>query len=259
LVAAFDDPRVAAAGGLIRPANGLSTPVATYGAVERLVHQQVTGRAKDRLRLAPAILGSNCAYRRRDLEATGGFPGGALLEDSHLTVDLARRGRSVRFLPAAVATDRVPETLGGYWRQHVRWGRGFHDVAQSQAGGRRQRAGEAQIPGLLRLELWMFSLGYLDRLALLLGTVLLAVAPQRSGAAGWRRPLAVLVGANLALPYLQMGLALRAERAPAAWWLRLPLVPIFFAVDLAAAVWSLLLSLARRPRMWQPTERPAGA
>ncbi|MCB0242820.1 MAG: glycosyltransferase family 2 protein, partial [Anaerolineae bacterium] len=128
IIEAFADSSVAAAGGMIRPANGLVTLTASYAAVERLVHQQVTMRAKDRLDLAPAILGSNCAYRRSDLEAAGGFPGGAFLEDSQLTVAFARQGRRTRFLPQAVAFDQVPETLGGYWRQHVRWGRGFVDV-----------------------------------------------------------------------------------------------------------------------------------
>ena len=137
IVAAFDDPLVAGAGGLIRPRNGLATPSATYSAIERLVHQQVTLRAKDRLDLRPAILGSHCAYRRSDLQAAGGFPGGAFLEDSQLTVDFARGGRRTRFLPGALATDHVPETLRGYWRQHVRWGRGFHEVAEKRSAGDR--------------------------------------------------------------------------------------------------------------------------
>jgi hypothetical protein len=67
--------------------------------------------------------------------------------------------------------------------------------------------------------------------------------------------LAVLIGANLVLPYMQMALALVAERAPLAWWLRLPYVPFFFLVDIAAAGWSTILSLTRRPRVWLATER----
>ena len=135
IAATFADLDVAAVGGLIRPANGLASLIASYAAVERLVHQQVTMRAKDRLNLAPAILGSNCAYRRSDLAAAGGFPGGAFLEDSYLTVAFARQGRRTRFLPEAIASDGVPETLRGYWRQHVRWGRGFVDVAAGEGDG----------------------------------------------------------------------------------------------------------------------------
>lgn len=273
IVAAFDDPMVAGAGGLIRPRNGLATPSATYSALERLVHQQVTQRAKDRLDLAPALLGSHCAYRRRDLEMAGGFPSGALLEDSHLTVMLARQGRKTRFLPNAVATDQVPETLRSYWRQHVRWGRGFHDVALRQAASSapprsrgstlgsavsRQPSAVSRLQAsrlVLRLELWMFALGYLDRLALLMGFGLLVIDRVTRARSKRGKALAALVGVNLILPYVQIALTLVAERASLAWWLRLSCVPFFFVVDIAAAAWSILLSLARRPRVWQQTER----
>lgn len=269
IVGAFDDLYVAAAGGLVRPSNGLVTPVATYSAIERLVHQHVTLRAKDRLKLAPAILGSNCAYRRRDLEMVGGFPGGAYLEDSQLTVDLARLGRGLRFLPGAVAQDSVPETLAGYWRQHVRWGRGFHDVAKtqlrqrrvSQCSAGRETGEESPKAGLLlRLELWLFALGYLDRLALVLGAWLM-VAWRVVVGQGWpkaMRLLAAMVGLTFLLPYAQIVLTLLAERATRAWWLRTPLVPLLFLVDTAAAVWSLMANLSQRPRAWQPTERTVG-
>jgi cellulose synthase/poly-beta-1,6-N-acetylglucosamine synthase-like glycosyltransferase len=257
IVAAFDDPAVAGAGGLIRPANGLASPAATYGAIERLVHQQVTLRAKDRLDLAPALLGSHCAYRRSDLEAVGGFPGGAYLEDSHLTMAFARRGRRTRFLPGAVAADRVPETLAGYWRQHVRWGRGFHDVALQQAPSLVMDPPEVTSPVrfVLRLELWLFALGYLDRLALLLGGALWIGGRSTRPRPASGKLLAALVGSSLVLPYVQIALALAAERVSVAWWRRLPLVPLFFLVDIAAAVWSAGLSVARRPRLWQQTER----
>ena len=266
IVAAFDDPMVAGAGGLIQPSNGLKTPAATYSALERLVHQQVTQRAKDRLDLAPALLGSHSAYRRHDLELAGGFPGGALLEDSQLTITFARQGRRTRFLLDAVATDHVPETLHSYWRQHVRWGRGFHDVALQQTATSappppkgstlrsaisRRQAGRL----VLRFELWIFALGYLDRLALLIGASLLAIDKVTRSRSKSSKAMAALIGVNLILPYVQIALALVAERASLAWWLRLPLVPFFFLIDIAAAAWSILLSLARRPKRWQQTER----
>ena len=274
IVAAFDDPMVAGAGGLIRPRNGLATPSATYSAIERLVHQQVTLRAKDRLDLRPAILGSHCAYRRSDLLTAGGFPGGAFLEDSQLTVDFARGGRRTRFLSDALATDHVPETLRGYWRQHVRWGRGFHEVAERQAraagqisgfseetGDRREETGDRRAETgdrrafALRLELWLFALGYLDRLALMLACGLLAQKRATRARSSEGGLLAAMVGMTLLLPYAQIVLALAAERTALSWWLRLPLVPFFFLIDIAAALWSTMLSLARRPRVWQQTER----
>lgn len=275
IAAAFADPSVAAAGGMIRPANGLASLTASYAALERLVHQQVTMRAKDRLDLAPAILGSNCAYRRSDLAAAGGFPGGALLEDSHLTVTFARQGRRTRFLPEAVASDQVPETLRGYWRQHVRWGRGFVDVAAGAGGGmsgasRRldRRLKPASDSGKLaeassararaagrRVELALFSLGYLDRLALLAGVGLVALRGKAGRRGRIDRALRALLAVNVLLPYAQIVAVLAAERATLAWWLRLLVLPAFFVVDAAAAFWSMALSARRQPRTWQQTER----
>ena len=274
IAATFADPDMAAVGGLIRPANGLASLIASYAAVERLVHQQVTMRAKDRLNLAPAILGSNCAYRRSDLEAAGGFPGGAFLEDSYLTVAFARQGRRTRFLPEAIASDGVPETLRGYWRQHVRWGRGFVDVAAGEGDGmaasrrlvRRLKpasgsgkpasAGSWRAPDAARhAELTLFSLGYLDRLAVLAGVGLMALRRAAGKRGRVDAALARMLAANVLLPYAQIAAALAAERASLAWWMRLPVLPLFFAVDAAAALWSVMLSAGRRPRTWQQTER----
>ena len=67
--------------------------------------------------------------------------------------------------------------------------------------------------------------------------------------------LARMLAANVLLPYAQIAAALAAQRASLAWWMRLPVLPLFFAVDAAAALWSVMLSAGRRPRTWQQTER----
>ena len=92
-------------------------------------------RAKDRLELAPALLGSNCAYRRQPLMACGGFRDGALSEDSDLTVTFYREGYRVRFMEDAVSYQQVPQSLDGYIKQHIRWGRGLNDVARVHSFG----------------------------------------------------------------------------------------------------------------------------
>lgn len=63
LVAPFTEPRVAAASGQMRVANGANSPAAFYAHLESLVNQFITMQGKERLKLAPALLGSNCAYR----------------------------------------------------------------------------------------------------------------------------------------------------------------------------------------------------
>ena len=73
----FYAPRVAAVTGFTRVLNPIASPSAFYSTVESYTNQLVTIRAKDRLGLAPALLGSNCAYRREPLLACGGFRDGA--------------------------------------------------------------------------------------------------------------------------------------------------------------------------------------
>lgn len=254
----FADPRVGAVSGRTEPGNALASPSAYYAAIERLVHQHLTLVAKDRLHLAPAILGSHCAYRRPLLHALGGFTPGAFLEDTDLTVRIATAGYHTRYVESTPAYDEVPATLRGYWRQHLRWSRGFQDVAIAR---RRNllpgRPGDAApshpSPGpLLRLELLLFSLGYLDRLALLAAAALLlgdALFGLHFDFPLW---FFLLV---LALPYLQVLAALWRVRRPLTWWVRLPYLFLLFPIDLLVVARSALDTLLDRPRRWIPTPR----
>ena len=81
----FADALLAAVSGRLVAVNALASPAAYYTAVESLVHQLVTLRGKDMLRLGPPLLGSNNGYRRAALAQVGGFRPGAFLEDSDLT------------------------------------------------------------------------------------------------------------------------------------------------------------------------------
>ncbi|MCC7361311.1 MAG: glycosyltransferase [Anaerolineales bacterium] len=249
LAAAFTAQDVAGASGQMRVSNGDASPAAAYSAIESLVNQFVTMRAKDRLRLAPALLGSNCAYRGAALAAVGGFRRGALLEDSDLTVALAQAGGRTRFVAASVSEHRAPVTLRGYVRQHLRWNRGFHQVSGLRLGDLWRRPG-LSLPH--KLELTFFALGYADRLALLAGAACTAVDAWRPGTFGF--PLWVWA-AYFGLPALEMAAApaLAGER-PAAY-ARLAVVPFFFVIDIAIAAWAAAQSALRRPARWAATER----
>lgn len=249
LVAVFDEPRVGAASGQMRVANGDQSPAAFYAHIESLVHQFVTMRGKERLNLAPALLGSNCAYRLPALQSAGGFRRGALLEDSDLTLALALAGWQTRFVPESISEHSAPATVRGYLQQHLRWNRGFHQVL----GGR--------LPALwtnprlslpLKLELTFFALGYADRLALLAGAVFTAVDVVRPGTFGFP-PFVWLL--YFAVPALEMLAALALAREPASMYARLAYVPFFFALDIAVAAWSSAQSALRRPVRWTQTER----
>ncbi|HLF26094.1 MAG TPA: glycosyltransferase [Anaerolineae bacterium] len=255
LLAAFDDPGVAGASGRTIPLNPTASLPAYYATVESLVHQLITMQAKDRLDLAPALLGSNCAYRRDALEQAGGFRPGVLLEDSDLTLAFARQGYRLRFVPESIAWHQVPETAGGYVRQHLRWARGFNDVARDHTRG---VLADRRLPLHLRFELTLFALGYLDRLALLA-----ALGVTMSRRVLWpdqRRKtkdefLDWMLRFALLMPLVQIVAALSRARASRAMWVRLPAIPLLFSLDVWVAARAAIESLLNRPRAWTKTER----
>jgi cellulose synthase/poly-beta-1,6-N-acetylglucosamine synthase-like glycosyltransferase len=242
LADSFADANVGGVSGRRAVSNPLASPVASYTTFEGLVHQWVTMPAKDRLSLAPAILGSNCAYRQTALAQVGYFKPGVLLEDSDLTVRLVRADWRTRFEPAAVSYHAVPESLAGYWRQHTRWARGFNEVAKNQAGA---TLFDRCLSWPLRLELLLFSVGYLDRVALLVAAMLaLVYRPLRLF-------LGALIGLSLLTPLLQTLAALTLNQSPPALWRQLVWLPLFFLVDLAMSVTGLWGALKRSPQIWE--------
>ena len=246
----FYAPRVAAVTGFTRVLNPLASPSAFYSTVESYTNQLVTMRAKDRLGLAPALLGSNCAYRRQLLIACGGFRDGAFSEDSDLTVTFYRAGHKIRFADDANSYQQVPQSVNGYLRQHIRWGRGLNDVAK---GHSLEILRDKKLDWPLRLELLLFTAGYMDRLALI-SAVLLMIISYLIGSTLFPILLGVILF-SLVTPLAQVVALFIKERMSMAMWIRLPLIPVFFALDIFAAVRSMLDTLLNQPRLWTKTQR----
>lgn len=244
-VSAFADPHVAGVSGRTIASNALASAAAFYSAVEAMVHQLITMRGKDVLRLGPALLGSNNGYRRSALAEAGGFRPGAFLEDSDLTLSLHRAGYTTRFIPDAVSFHQAPTEIRGYVRQHLRWGRGFNDVARTHL---KLLITNYSLSLPMRIELAIFSVGYLDRLALL-AAIVFAIF-------GIARPLMLWgIGLSLGLPLVQILAAFIFDRARLGMWLRLPFVPLFFVLDAVTAVGAMAATLLNLPRIWSKTER----
>ena len=241
LVAPFRDARVGAVSGRRAVSNPLDSPAASYTTCEGLLHQLITMRAKERLGLAPAVLGANCAYRRAALESVGAFKPGALLEDSDLSVKLPQAGWIIRFEPRAISYHAVPTTVSGYWQQHTRWARGFNEVARENGW---RVLFNARLPLALRLELAAFALGYLDRLALALAAGLILLRK-------WSRFPVWVVIFSLVTPFVQMIAALKLAGASAAMWRRLGWLPFFFGLDMAMAASGFWATIRRAPQIWE--------
>ena len=245
----FEDPKVAGVSGFTKVSNPIASPSAYYSTVESYINQLVTMRAKDRLGLAPALLGSNCGYRRNILIECGGFRKDAFSEDSDLTVAFYNAGYIVRFAEDAVSYQQVPQSIRGYLKQHIRWGRGLNDVAKVHSLDL-LRNQKLSLP--LRFELLLFTSGYLDRLALTGAGMLAGLSLARRNL--FYFPYQIVIFALLT-PFAQIIALFSIERMHWNMWARLPLVPLFFLLDIYAAARSMLDTLFNPSRVWTKTER----
>jgi cellulose synthase/poly-beta-1,6-N-acetylglucosamine synthase-like glycosyltransferase len=240
LAEAFADAGVGAAAAFLSPSNPEASAIARYTAVESWVHQLVTSAGKDRLSLNPPTLGGS-AYRRAALDAVGRFPQGPG-QDVKVTVDLTRAGWQTRFVPDAVFETEVASRWGDYWHQHIRWARSLF------AAGKRRPGGTVGIGLHVRIETWILSTGYADRLAFL-ASVWLAATSRRSR----RLPVVYLAvaAAEVVVALLKAGAARQLPRfffSTAA----------FFGLDVAATLAATGAHVLRRPRSWRKPERASG-
>jgi 1,2-diacylglycerol 3-beta-glucosyltransferase len=233
LVLSFGDDRVGAIAGFLAPANHDASIVSRYAALESWVHQLVTSEGKDRLGLNPPTLGGGSVYRRAALDDVGGFVAGISGEDVTTSVALTEAGWTTRFVRGAVVENDVVSGWDNYWHQHVRWARGTLGTT-----GEHRRHSPAPVGR--RLESWVVSSGYLDRLAFL-GTLVLPGGRSRTLPALY----ALAAGLEVCVALARGGVPVRtAPRYLAA-------LVVVFPVDIAATAAAVVSHLRRRPLTWQ--------
>lgn len=76
---------------------------------------------------APVAIGANCTFRRRALESIGGH-GVGLAEDLVTSIRLHAAGWKSIYVPEIVSRGLVPEDLGSFYRQQLKWARGVYEV-----------------------------------------------------------------------------------------------------------------------------------
>jgi cellulose synthase (UDP-forming) len=83
-------------------------------------------------------IGANCTFRRAALEGIGGH-GIGLAEDLVTAIRLHGAGWRSVYVPEVVSRGLVPEDLGSFYRQQLKWARGVYEVLLSElprlAGG----------------------------------------------------------------------------------------------------------------------------
>ena len=86
------------------------------------------------------VSGVICAFRKRALQDAGWWSPSALTDDVDITWRIQLAGWRVTFEPKALCWILTPETLGGLWRQRLRWAEGgVQAIAISSAAMVRQR------------------------------------------------------------------------------------------------------------------------
>lgn len=79
-------------------------------------------------------IGANCTFRRTALESIGGH-GIGLAEDLVTSIRLHAAGWRSVYVPEVVSRGLVPEDLGSFYKQQLKWARGVYEVLFSEVPG----------------------------------------------------------------------------------------------------------------------------
>jgi 1,2-diacylglycerol 3-beta-glucosyltransferase len=134
LVRHFEDPDVAAAQGRCVIGNPDDSGIARLVSLDYLGGYLVNEYGRQLLFGRPAYGGANCAVRRSELVALGGWNERSVTEDTDLTIRLTLAGRRVRFDVTAIDVEEGVVTLTRFWRQRYRWARGHQQVWRDYRG-----------------------------------------------------------------------------------------------------------------------------
>ncbi|MDR6986414.1 cellulose synthase/poly-beta-1,6-N-acetylglucosamine synthase-like glycosyltransferase [Paenarthrobacter nitroguajacolicus] len=129
----FDHPKVGAVCGDDRPVN-LNRVQTMMLAVLSHVGTGLVRRALSLLHCLPIVSGNIGAFRSDLVRQLGGFHEDTLGEDLELTWRVYKAGYRVRFQPKALVYAESPSTMGGLWRQRVRWSRGLLQTLRLHRG-----------------------------------------------------------------------------------------------------------------------------
>ena len=97
---------------------------------------------------AAVAIGANCTFRRSALDSIGGH-GIGLAEDLITAIRLHAAGWQSVYVPEVLSRGLVPEDLGSFYRQQLKWSRGVYEVVFSE------------MPSLFRKLRWRQRLSYL--------------------------------------------------------------------------------------------------
>lgn len=248
----FDDDKVGAVCGDDRPVN-LNTVQTRLLTVISHLGTGLVRRALTVLRCMPIVSGNSGAFRRDVFVEVGRFDTDTVGEDMELTWRVHRAGYQVRFAPRALVYAESPSTIGGLWKQRVRWGRGLLQATWKH----RAMIGNLRYgtfgPFLAFNTMTMIVIPVLQLIVLLLLPVILALGGNPLPATTWQALAWLGLIVTVVLALIAIGLN-RAWRDLRHLW-TLPLWPIYSVFVTLTLVRAVYLQLARRPAQWNKLDR----
>lgn len=248
----FDHTKVGAVCGDDRPVN-LNRVQTMMLAVLSHVGTGLVRRALSLLHCLPIVSGNIGAFRRDVVQLVGGFHEDTLGEDLELTWRVYKAGYRVRFQPSALVYAESPSTMGGLWRQRVRWSRGLLQTLRMHIGmlGRRRY-------GLFGMFLLFNAITMV--VIPMLQLAILAVLPFLYLAGSGPVPAEVLailgwlgLFVSLALIVFSIGLNRSWKDLRFLWTLPLwPLYSVFVGLALASAI---IKEIRGSPAVWNKLQR----
>ncbi len=116
----FADHRIGAVAGNAKIGNRTNL-LTRWQAIEYVTAQNIERRALAAIGAVTVVPGAIGAWRRRALDAVGGYPTDTLAEDQDLTLAIQRAGWRVACDNDAIAWTEAPETVRALFKQRIRW------------------------------------------------------------------------------------------------------------------------------------------
>lgn len=148
-IAHFRDPHVGAVAGNVKVINrhNIWTKLQALEYIEGL---NIVRNAQAYFRSVNVIPGPIGIFRRKAIEATGGYDSDTFAEDFDMTVKILAEGWKIDYEPKAVAYTEAPEELLDIIQQRYRWSRGILQALRKQRHLLTQTSGAITTP----LSLW---------------------------------------------------------------------------------------------------------
>jgi cellulose synthase/poly-beta-1,6-N-acetylglucosamine synthase-like glycosyltransferase len=75
-----------------------------------------------------SVMSPVCAFRKDVIKEIGGFRGDTAAEDYDICMIIKKAGYKIKMAPSAVAYNKAPQTLSGWFKQRMRWEIGTSQV-----------------------------------------------------------------------------------------------------------------------------------